>query len=107
MQFDEVTLIIINQQKNKHGEIIETESRLPVPIEIQTVKRETREKYNERGAGRYMRFKVSLFGPQYNQTTIPYFIHEGTRYGVTDFVRDTTGTSYYIEGTSASTKGMV
>lgn len=102
--FDEVTLITITQTKNKNGEYIETETRLDVPVVMQRVTREQRDKYNERGAGRALRFKVQLYGNSYNQDNTPYFIHEGIKYSVTDFTKDTTGTSYYIEGTSARGK---
>ena len=102
--FDEVTLITITQTKNKNGEYIETETRLDVPVVMQRVTREQRDKYNERGAGRALRFKVQLYGNGYNQDNTPYFIHENVKYSVTDFTKDTTGTSYFIEGTSARGK---
>lgn len=102
--YDQVTLITISQHKNKNGEYIETETRLDVPIVKQKVTRKQRDKYNERGAGRALRFKIQLFGPGYNQDNTPYFIHQGIKYSVTDFTQDNTGTSYYIEGTSARGK---
>lgn len=102
--YDQITLITITQSKNKNGEYIENETRLDVPVVMQRVTREQRDKYNERGAGRALRFKVSLYGVGYNQENTPYFLHDGIKYSVTDFTRDTTGTSYFIEGTSARGK---
>ena len=67
--YDQVTLITISQHKNKNGEYIETETRLDVPIVKQKVTREQRDKYNERGAGRALRFKIQLFGPGTIRTT--------------------------------------
>ena len=102
--YDQVTLITITQTKNKNGEYIETETWLDVPTVMQKVTREQRDKYNERGAGRALRFKIQLFGPGYNQDNTPYFYHQGIKYSVTDLTQDVTGTSYYIEGTSARGK---
>ena len=98
--FDEITLIAVTESKTKTGEIIESETRQTVPVEMQTIKREIREKYNERGNGRALRFRINFFGPEYNLGQVPYFEHEGVRYGVTDFIKDKTGTGYFIEGTS-------
>lgn len=99
--FEQVTLIEVKERINKNGESIEIETPTVLPVVFQTVKREQRDKYNERGAGRYLRFKISLFGKEFDTLQFPYFEYNGIRYSVTDFVRDVTDTSYYVEGTSS------
>lgn len=102
--FEQIQLIKITQTKNKNGETIETEDLLEVSAVEQTVKREQRDQYNIRGLGSVVRFQIALFGPGYNAQVIPYFIYNGVRYSVTDFVKDKTGTHYYIEGTTSKGK---
>ena len=99
--FDQIDLIAITMTQNKNGEKIETEARITVPVEMQTIRREVRDKYNEKGLGRALRFKIYLFGISYNLDNIPYFIHNGIKYNVTDFNKEKTGSSYFIEGTSS------
>ena len=101
--FDEVTLILITSHKNENGEIIEIENSILVPVVFQRIRRDIRKEYNERGLNRALRFRVNLFGNGYSQQTIPYFEYQGVRFSVTDFIKDSTGFSYFIEGTS--TKG--
>lgn len=101
--FDQVKLIVVTSHKNENGEIIEVESGYIVPVVFQRIRRDIRDKYNERGLNKALRFRVNLFGADYNKQNIPYFEYNNTRFSVTDFVKDSTGFSYFIEGTT--TKG--
>lgn len=103
--FNEANLIFVTQEKNRNGEIIENKTSELFPIELQKINRDIRDKYNERGIGHFVRFKVNLFGYDFDTTNIPYFEYKNRRYSVTDFVADKTGTSYYIEGTTTAKRG--
>lgn len=103
--FNEANLIFVTQEKNRNGEIIENKTSELFPIELQKINRDIRDKYNERGIGHFVRFKVNLFGYDFYTTNIPYFEYKNRRYSVTDFVADKTGTSYYIEGTTTAKRG--
>ena len=98
--FDQIDLIVITQEKNKNGEIIKNERRVTVAATAENVTRQARERYNQEGLGRALRFKISLFGPMFWGNVV-YFEHNGRRYTVEDFTRDKTGTSYYIEGVTS------
>ena len=97
--FDQIDLITVKQIKNKNGEKIDQEERFTVAVTNETVSRSARSEYNPRGLGRSLRFKILLYGPAYFENVV-YFEHMGHRYYVQDFVKDKTGTGYYIEGTS-------
>ena len=97
--FDQIDLITVKQIKNKNGEKIDQEERFTVAVTNETVSRSALSEYNLRGLGRSLRFKIILSGPAYFENVV-YFEHMGQRYYVQDFVKDKTGISYYIEGTS-------
>lgn len=98
--FDEITLGVITTSKNKNGESVETEKKITVSAVPQRISREQRDKNNERGPGKNLRFRIDFLGEEYDDQNIPYFYHRGIRYSVRDFDRDKTGTGYFIEGTS-------
>lgn len=98
--FDEIELVKITTTKNKNGELIETEELIPVQALPQNISRESRDKYHDRGSIYFLRFKLWLFGDITNEGMIQYFFHNNVKYAVTDFIKDKTGTHWYIEGES-------
>lgn len=107
LMFDVITLAIIQEIVNKNQERIEEETMMTVQAVPQSVSRQQRNLYGERGMGRALRFKISLLGDYY-QEDIPYFYHRNIKYATQDLIKDVTGSSYFIEGaTVRGTRGTV
>lgn len=104
--FDEITLIMVTETKNKNKENIKVETPMTVAATVQNVSRSRRDIYQANNLGHSKRFRLSFIGDSFDEDAIAYFEHRGRRYTVKEFIRDKTKTGYYIEGVS-SLKGGV
>lgn len=99
--FDEVTLKLVSVTRDKNGAQKENKNFKKVQCVRQSVSREQRDKYNDRGLTKNVRLKITLLDAHiYDTETIPEFVYKGVTYSTKDITMDTTGTSTYIEGTT-------